>query len=114
MGLINPKLECGNRFWRLSVPSGNTADHPLANPFGPASPNLDPVKLDPIMVVVGGNEVMKDRIEEYYNKLREMGKEIEYVVFQGEQHGFFVNQPFSQVANKLLQIINQFMDTNSI
>ncbi|KAL9153646.1 hypothetical protein ABFS82_10G063300 [Erythranthe guttata] len=103
-------IEILDRFWRLAVPDGNTADHPLANPFGPLSPNLDSAKLDPILVLVGGSEVMKDRIEEYSVKFKEMGKEIEYVVFEAEQHGFFVNQPFSQVANKLLQKINQFMN----
>ncbi|KAI3472097.1 hypothetical protein Pfo_029385 [Paulownia fortunei] len=107
-------LEILDRFWRLSVPTGNTADHPLANPFGPSSPSLDCAKLDPILVLVGGSEVMKDRIEDYSKRLKEMGKEIEYVVFQGKQHGFFVNEPFSDVANKVLQKINHFMYTNSL
>ncbi|KAK6131615.1 hypothetical protein DH2020_034629 [Rehmannia glutinosa] len=107
-------LEILDRFWRLSVPSGNTADHPWANPFGPSSPSLEFVKLDPILVLVGGSEVMKDRIEEYSKRLKEMGKEIEYLEYQGEQHGFFINQPFSQVANKVLQNINQFIYKNSL
>ncbi|PIN25326.1 Arylacetamide deacetylase [Handroanthus impetiginosus] len=107
-------LEILDRFWRLSVPNGATADHPLANPFGPYSPSLDSVKLDPILVLVGGSEVMKDRIEGYAKRLKEMGKEIEYVVFKGEEHGFFVNQPFSQVAKQVLQKIHHFMHKNSL
>ncbi|KAK4396637.1 putative carboxylesterase 15 [Sesamum angolense] len=70
-------LEILDRFWRLSVPIGNSADHPLANPFGPSSPSLESIELGPILVLVGGNEVMKDRIEEYSKRLKEMGKDME-------------------------------------
>lgn len=96
------------------MPSGETLDHPLANPFGPSSPSLDCVKVDPILVLVGGSEVMKDRIEDYSKRMKEMGKDIDFVEFQGEQHGFFVNQPFSEVANKVLQKLNYFMFKNSL
>ncbi|KAK6147335.1 hypothetical protein DH2020_018247 [Rehmannia glutinosa] len=75
--------------------SGGNMAHHLAVELRRGSPGLEPVR-----VRVGGSEVMKDRIEEYSKRLKEMGKEIEYVEYQGEQHGFFTNQPFSQVANK--------------
>lgn len=101
------------RFWRLSLPEGITSDHPWANPFGPESPSLDCIKLDPILVLVGGREVMKDRIDNYTKKLKEMGKEVDYIEYQGMQHGFFVNEPFSQVGNKVLEEIQNFMLKNS-
>ncbi|KAL0436227.1 UNVERIFIED_CONTAM: putative carboxylesterase 15 [Sesamum radiatum] len=44
-------LELIDRFWRLSIPAGETTDHPLVNPFGPNSPNLEKMELDPILVV---------------------------------------------------------------
>ncbi|KAK4480892.1 hypothetical protein RD792_011746 [Penstemon davidsonii] len=103
-----------SRFWRLSVPIGSTADHPLANPFGPSSPNLEGALLDPILVLVGGNEVMKDRIEDYAKRLKDLGKEVDYVEFKGEEHGFFLLDPFSEVANRVLHEIKQFMSKNSI
>lgn len=84
-------------------------DYPIANPFGPKSPSLESIKLDPILVLVGGREVMKDRIEDYSKKLKEMGKEIDYVEFKGEEHGFFINQPFSPVAHKVLEDLTNFM-----
>ncbi|KAK3028700.1 hypothetical protein RJ639_038953 [Escallonia herrerae] len=65
-------------FWRLSIPVGETPDHPLANPFGPTSTTVEPVKLDPILVIAGGSELMKGRVEDYARRLRELGKEIEY------------------------------------
>ncbi|KAL8517639.1 hypothetical protein ACS0TY_015758 [Phlomoides rotata] len=107
-------LEILDRFWRLSVPSGETSDHPLANPFGPKSPNLESIGLDPILVLVGGCEVMRDRIEHYFKRMKNMKKEIDYVEFPGEQHGFFLNQPFSQLANNVLEKISHFMDKNSL
>jgi acetyl esterase/lipase len=68
-----------SRFWRLSLPIGGSLDHPLANPFGPSSPNLAGVALDPILVVVGGDEILRDRVEEYARRLKVLRKKIEYV-----------------------------------
>lgn len=98
-----------DRFWRLSIPEGGTKDHPLANPFGPASPDLEPLKLDPILVVVGGNELLKDRAEDYAKRLKEMKKDIEYVEFEGKEHGFFTNDPYSEAGNAVLQLIKRFI-----
>uniref|UniRef100_A0A5B6ZQX4 Putative carboxylesterase 15 n=1 Tax=Davidia involucrata TaxID=16924 RepID=A0A5B6ZQX4_DAVIN len=102
-----------DRFWRLSIPVGGTADHPLANPFGPASPSLEPVTLDPILVVAGGSELLKDRVEDYARRLKELGKKVDYVEFEGKQHGFFTNEPYSEVANGVLKIIQKFISENS-
>ncbi|KAJ9693808.1 hypothetical protein PVL29_009666 [Vitis rotundifolia] len=98
-----------DRFWRLSIPEGGTKDHPLANPFGPASPSLEPLKLDPILVVVGGNELLKDRAEDYAKRLKEMKKDIGYVEFEGKEHGFFTNDPYSEAGNAVLQLIKRFI-----
>ncbi|KAK3028704.1 hypothetical protein RJ639_038957 [Escallonia herrerae] len=102
-------LDILDRFWRLSLPVGETPDHPLANPFGPASPSPEPVKLDPILVIAGGNELLKDRVEDYARRLKELGKEIEYYEFEGKQHGFFTNEPYSDVSDEVLQLIKNFM-----
>ncbi|KAM2890619.1 hypothetical protein FF1_008750 [Malus domestica] len=106
-------LEILDRFWRLSMPEGETRDHPMVNPFGPNSPNLEKVALDPILVIVGGNELLKDRVESYWRKLKDLGKKIEYVEFEGEQHGFLTNDPYSEVSNEALQVIKRFMTENS-
>ncbi|PRQ44283.1 putative carboxylesterase [Rosa chinensis] len=106
-------LEILDRFWRLSLPKGETRDHPMANPFGPNSPSLEEVDLDPILVIAGGNEMLKDRVEIYSRRLKELGKKIEYVDFHGQQHGFLTNDPYSEVANEALQVIKRFMIENS-
>lgn len=106
-------LELIDRFWRLSIPIGDTTDHPLVNPFGPNSPSLEFTNLDPILVVAGGNDLLKDRAQDYARKLKTWGKKIEYVEFEGKQHGFFTIDPNSTAANELMQIIEHFMAENT-
>lgn len=103
---------CVCRFWRLSVPTGATQDHPLVNPFGPSSPSLKNVAVDPLLVVVGGDEILKDRAENYARKLKELEKKIAYVELAGQQHGYFIDHPLSAAAEKVIQIIKRFMADN--
>lgn len=102
-----------DRFWRLSIPIGATTDHPLVNPFGPVSPNLEHMDLDPILIVAGGADLLKDRNEDYAKKLQGWGKKVEYVEFEGQQHGFFTISPSSEPANKLMLVIKKFVAENS-
>ncbi|XWS64500.1 hypothetical protein CRYUN_Cryun05aG0009200 [Craigia yunnanensis] len=106
-------LEMYDRFWRLSIPAGSTFDHPLVNPFGPCSQSLAEVPLDPILVMVGGGEILRDRLEDYATRLKHLGKKIEFLEFEGEQHGFFTNHPFSEVAEKVMHHIRDFILENS-
>lgn len=102
-------LESLDRFWRLCLPKGEGRDHPVANPFGHSSPNLDMVSLDPILVIVGGKEIMKDRVEDYARRLKELGKDITYAKFEGQHHGFFTHNPCSHVSHQLLELAKRFM-----
>lgn len=106
-------LELIDRFWRLSIPIGETTDHPLVNPFGPVSRSLEHVDFDPILVVVGGSDLLKDRADDYAKKLKNWGKMIDYVEFEGMQHGFFTIDPNSQQARELMLIIKRFINENS-
>ncbi|TQE10853.1 hypothetical protein C1H46_003553 [Malus baccata] len=95
------------------MPVGETRGHPMVNPFGPNSPNLEKVALDSILVILGGNELLKDRVESYWRKLKDLGKKIECVEFEGEQHGFLTNDPYSEVSDVALQVIKRFMTEKS-
>lgn len=106
-------LELIDRFWRLSIPMGETTDHPLVNPFGPSSRSLENLDLDPILVVAGGSDLLKDRAEDYAGRLKKWGKKIEYVEFEGKQHGFFTIDPNSEESNQLMVIIKRFITENS-
>lgn len=102
-----------NRYWRLSIPIGDNTDHPLVNPFGPVSKSLEAIDLDPILVVVGENDLLKDRAEDYAMRLKNWGKDVEYVEFEGQQHGFFTIDPNAEPAKKLMLVIKQFMEKHS-
>nr|XP_043613053.1 probable carboxylesterase 15 [Erigeron canadensis] len=106
-------LELLDMFWRMSLPVGKTADHSFANPFGPNSPSLELVKLDPILIMVGGNEIMKDRVKVYADRLKKLGKIASYVEFEGKQHGFFSNEPYSDVSESVLNLIKDFVSQQS-
>lgn len=95
------------------MPAGASRDHPLANPFGPGSLNIELVALDPILVIVGSCELLRDRGEDYARRLQEMGKKIEYVEFEGKQHGFFTNDPYSEASEEVIQDMKRFMVENS-
>ncbi|KAL4295274.1 hypothetical protein GQ457_12G027020 [Hibiscus cannabinus] len=106
-------LELIDRFWRLSVPTGETTDHPLINPFGPVSGSLENVALDPVLVVVGGSDLLKDRGKDYAERLKKMGKKAEYSEFEGQQHGFFTIDPNSEPSKALMEVIKRFIAENS-
>ncbi|KAL8549594.1 hypothetical protein ACS0TY_008439 [Phlomoides rotata] len=107
-------IELIDRFWRLSIPEGENCDDPIVNPFGPKSPNLESMDLSPILVIVGGSDLLRDRAEEYASQLKKWGKKIEYVEFEVQQHGFFTINPDSQPAQHLMLIINKFIQHYSL
>ncbi|XWS52767.1 hypothetical protein CRYUN_Cryun11dG0100500 [Craigia yunnanensis] len=91
----------------------DTTDHPLINPFGPVSCSLEHLNLDPNLVVVGGSDLLKDRAKDYAQRLKNWGKKIGYVEFEGQQHGFFTINPNSEPAKALMLIIKRFITENS-
>lgn len=107
-------LEILDRFWRLSLPAGETRDHPIANPFGPMSPRLEGVSLDPMLIIVGECEMLKDRVKDYAERLKAMKKRIDYVEFKGKEHGFFNKHPYSEVGNEFMRLLEHFIFNNSV
>lgn len=78
------------------------------------SKTIEAIDLDPILVVVGGSDLLKDRVEDYARRLKNWGKKVEYVEFEGQQHGFFTIDPNSEAANKLMLIVKQFVENHSV
>ncbi|KAF3564270.1 hypothetical protein DY000_02019628 [Brassica cretica] len=86
----------------------------MANPFGPTSPTLESISIEPMLVIAGGSELLKDRAKEYAYKLKKMrGEKVDYIEFENEEHGFYNNSPSSDAAQQLLRIIGDFMDNFS-
>ncbi|KAL9274386.1 Carboxylesterase 15-like protein [Drosera capensis] len=105
-------LENIDRFWRLSLPIGATRDHPLANPFGPDTPSLEGVPLAPMLVVMGEHDPLKDRVKDYSDRLKKLGNKVEYVEFEGEEHGFSTHRPDSKAVTELVELIKKFIAEN--
>uniref|UniRef100_A0A0D9UWX3 Alpha/beta hydrolase fold-3 domain-containing protein n=1 Tax=Leersia perrieri TaxID=77586 RepID=A0A0D9UWX3_9ORYZ len=101
--------EMSDKLWRLSLPEGATRDHPVANPFGPASPSLAPVGFSPVLVVAAGRDILHDRAVNYAARLKEMEKPVELVVFEEEKHLFLSLQPWSEPASELIRVMKRFM-----
>jgi acetyl esterase/lipase len=103
-------LDLFDRFWRLSLPAGATRDHPAANPFGPDSPELGSVDFRaPVLVVVGGLDMMRDRTVDYAERLAAMGKPVELVEFAGKPHGFYLHEPGSEATGELIGLVSRFL-----
>jgi acetyl esterase/lipase len=105
-----PNLDLVDRFWRLSLPAGATRDHPAANPFGPDSPDLGSVDFPPVLVVVGGLDLIRDRTVDYAERLAAMGKPVEVAKFAGKPHGFYLHEPGSEATGELIQTVARFVD----
>ncbi|GJN24585.1 hypothetical protein PR202_gb12335 [Eleusine coracana subsp. coracana] len=106
-------LDLSDRFWRLSLPAGATRDHPAANPFGPDSPPLRDVEFRPVLVVVGGHDMLRDRAVDYVDRLVAMGKPVELAEFTGEPHGFYTLEPGSKATGELIRVLSRFVDASS-
>ncbi|KAH7675270.1 Carboxylesterase protein [Dioscorea alata] len=105
-------LELNDRYWRLSLPRGATRDDPISNPFGPGGPDLESVRFESMMVVIGGKDLLRDRAVEYARRLKELGKPVQLVEFVDQQHGFFTLDPWSQPSDQLMASIKRFMHDN--
>lgn len=105
-------LEQCDQHWRLALPAGATRDDPLVNPFGPGGPRFEEAELRPMLVVVGGKDLLRDRGIEYGRRLKELGKNVEVVEIEGQQHAFLPADPLSEAADQLLNAIKKFMDEN--
>ncbi|KAL6627415.1 hypothetical protein ACP70R_031141 [Stipagrostis hirtigluma subsp. patula] len=97
-----------DQLWRMALPVGVTRDHPLANPFGPESPVLEPLPLPPVLVVVPGRDVLRGHMLRYAARLREMGKAVELAEFAEEEHGFSVRR-WGEANEELIRILKRFI-----
>ncbi|GLJ11410.1 hypothetical protein SUGI_0166560 [Cryptomeria japonica] len=88
---------------------GSNRDHPVSNPFGFGAPDLKELALPAVLVIAGGCDLLRDREIEYAEKLKEYGKQVELVVYEGEGHGFFTLTPNSSASKDLMDRIIGFM-----
>ncbi|CAN6165213.1 unnamed protein product [Urochloa humidicola] len=99
--------DMAGRYIRLSLPAGAAADHPFLNPF---SPDAEGVDVGPTLVVVAGDDMLRDRNLEYVRRMKEMGKPVEAVEIKGQGHAFFSLQPWSEAVDEMIRAVKGFMD----
>ncbi|XP_047059021.1 probable carboxylesterase 15 [Lolium rigidum] len=108
---VSLTVDMSDQLWHMSLPVGASRDHAVANPFGPDSPSLTAVDLPPALVVVPGSDVLRDHVRGYAARLKDMGKTVEVVEFEGEQHGFSVLRPSGEALNELMRVLGRFVHT---
>jgi acetyl esterase/lipase len=104
--------EIAERYCRLALPVGANKDHPMLNPLGPDSPSLEAVG-GRMLVVVGGDDMLKDNQVRYVEKMKAAGNDVELVVFAGKQHGFFSRSPWSETGDEVVRVVRRFMDRDA-
>lgn len=106
------KLEMHDNVLKVILPAGANPDHPIMNPFGPDSPNMETIEVKPMMVVVGKYDLLRDRAVEYGTRLRGWGKPAKVVEFEKEEHGFFSKNPWTEPATEFIRVVGKFLADN--
>uniref|UniRef100_A0A0D9WVT1 Alpha/beta hydrolase fold-3 domain-containing protein n=1 Tax=Leersia perrieri TaxID=77586 RepID=A0A0D9WVT1_9ORYZ len=102
--------EMSDRYARLLLPEGATRDHPLLNIAGPEATGMEAAAMAPAIVVAAGRDILRDRNAQYARRMKEeWGKEVEFVEFAGEEHCFFVVDPWSERADELVRLVRKFV-----
>ncbi|KAE8796162.1 putative carboxylesterase 15 [Hordeum vulgare] len=104
--------DVAERYSRLALPAGANKDYPLMNPLGPDSPGLGLVG-GRVLVVVGGDDMLKDNQVRYAERMKAVGNDVELVVFDGKEHGFFSRDPWSETGGEVVRVVRRFMDRDA-
>lgn len=101
-------LEKSDVMWRLALPVGSNRDHPFSNPFieGAAVSALD---LPPMLFVIAGHDILRDRQLDYCEFLKKCGKQIRVHVCDEEDHAFVSFKMEEPSSVEALRIIFDFI-----
>uniref|UniRef100_A0A0D9X249 Alpha/beta hydrolase fold-3 domain-containing protein n=1 Tax=Leersia perrieri TaxID=77586 RepID=A0A0D9X249_9ORYZ len=96
--------------WKAFLPVGADRDHPAAH-VTDENAALAEEGFPPAMVVIGGNDPIKDWQWRYVDVLRRKGKKVEVVEFPGAFHGFYAFPELAD-AGEVLQDMRVFVQSN--
>ena len=102
-----------NAIWSISLLEGADREHPFCNPAGPRSPALSSLVYPRTLVFVAEKDLLRDRGLLYYEALKKAGKDVDFVMTEGENHGFHLLNPESENAPIMMKRISDFMDASS-
>lgn len=86
--------------WEFLCPGAVGVDDPRLNPVAEGAPSLAGLGCRRVLVSGGEMDLLVDRARIYRRKLKESGwgGEVELVVEEGEDHGFFLDYPENDKA----------------
>jgi acetyl esterase/lipase len=76
----------------LAVPVGGTKDHPYVCPMGEEAPAMEGLTMPPLLVAVAELDLLRDRQLEYFEAMKQAGKEVELVMSHDMEHIFYLNK----------------------
>ena len=83
---------------------------PGDQPGGAAGAGAGRRRDGPVLVVAAGRDLLRDRNREYARRMKEeWGKDVEFVVVDGADHGFFHRFPWSEHADEVVRVVRRFV-----
>jgi len=108
------ELEQSVRNRMMALPEGADKDHPFSNPLAasPDYPTLAEATLPPLLIVIGGRDMLRDRAKAYYETLIKHDKAAQIIAFEEEKHGFYAFKQDAGCTEALIQHIARFVQAN--
>lgn len=93
-------------------PSEKGGDDRLINPFINGSPNLEGLACGKVLVLVVGEDILRDRGRLYYDELVKSNRagSKELIETEGEDHVFHVFNPNEEKAKTLIKDLGSFIN----
>lgn len=109
------ELEQSVRNRMMALPEGADKDHPFCNPLAASSdyPTLAEATLPPLLIVIGGRDMLRDRAKAYYESVVKDGKSAELIAFEEEKHGFYILKQDAECTETLIQHIARFVEAHN-
>ncbi|GAB4843426.1 hypothetical protein Ancab_013388 [Ancistrocladus abbreviatus] len=109
---FQPKLDMAFKMWEFvypDVPGG--ADNPLINPVADGAPSLAKLGCSRALVLVAGNDDLRDLGVEYFNAVKESGYggKVELFEVEGEGHAFHLLNPDTENAKLMFKRLASFL-----
>ncbi|XP_038719592.1 2-hydroxyisoflavanone dehydratase-like [Tripterygium wilfordii] len=98
--------------WSFVYPSApGGLDNPMLNPEGPGAPSLAGLMCSRLLIVVAGEDELRDRGVRYHELVKESGwrGELEFHEDEGEIHGFYILNPDTEKAKNLIKRFAAFL-----
>eukprot|EP01018_Ginkgo_biloba_P007959 Gb_39438 [translate_table: standard] len=95
-------------FWNLFLPEGADRNHAAANVFGPNSSDISGLALPPTLVVVGGQDLLRDWQLRYFENMKKLNKDVELIFYKEAIHSFHTFRQLT-LSSQFIADLDKFM-----